>query len=335
MKTMTGELDGQVVIVTGGGNGIGRAMAREIARRGGKVTVADIDPSAASAVASEITADGGDAIAVTADVSDAAAADRMVEAAAGRYGHVDGLVNNAAIYATVAVTRAPYDEITEREWDDMMRVNVKGTWLCSRAAARAMRAQGTGGAIVNVSSGTVFKGTPGLIHYVTSKAAILGFTRSLARELGPHQIRVNAIAPGATASGAAPDTASGDGLDTASGVGPDAASFAGPDTAGPDAGGLAGPDTVSPAGPGTARAGADTVSHADDSGAVTFAGPETASLSLAGPDADPGEGWSPDRALPRREVPGDIVGGVVFLLSGMSAFVTGQTLVIDGGSYLH
>lgn len=252
---VTGELAGRVVIVTGGGNGIGRAMCQEIARRGGSVVVADIDAAAAAAVASEVKASDGDAIAAVADVSDAASADRMVDQAVGHYGRLDGLVNNAAIYATVAVTRAPYDEITEREWDDMMRVNVKGTWLCSRAAARVMRAQG-GGSIVNVSSGTAFKGTPGLIHYVTSKAAILGFTRSLARELGPHQIRVNCIAPGATASHAGPD-------------------------------------------------------GADD------------------------EGWSPDRALSRQEVPGDIVGSAVFLLSDMSAFVTGQTLVVDGGSHLH
>ncbi len=251
-----GELAGRVVVVTGGGNGIGRAMCREIARRGGMVVVADIDEAAASGVASEIAACGGEAIAATVDVGNAASVDRMAAAAARRYGRIDGLVNNAAIYATVAVTRAPHDEITEREWDDMMRVNVKGTWLCSRAAARVMRAQGGGGSIVNVSSGTAFKGTPGLIHYVTSKAAILGFTRSLARELGPYQIRVNCIAPGATASRAAPD------------------------------------------------GGGD-------------------------------EGWSPDRALSRQEVPGDIVGSVVFLLSGMSSFVTGQTLVIDGGSYLH
>jgi 3-oxoacyl-[acyl-carrier protein] reductase len=138
----------------------------------------------------------------------------------------------------------------------MMRVNLKGTWLCSQAAARVMRVHGTGGSIVNVSSGTAFKGTPGLIHYVTSKAGILGFTRSLARELGPYQIRVNCIAPGATASTAA-------------------------------------------------------LGGADD------------------------EGWSPDRALSRQEVPADIVGSAVFLLSSMSAFVTGQTLVVDGGSYLH
>lgn len=251
-----GELAGRVVVVTGGGNGIGRAMCREIARCGGTVMVADIDAAAASAVASEIAACGGEAIAAAVDVGDAASVDRMADAAARHYGRIDGLVNNAAIYATVAVTRAPYDEITEREWDDMMRVNLKGTWLCSRAVAQVMRAQGSGGSIVNVSSGTAFKGTPGLIHYVTSKAGILGFTRSLARELGPYQIRVNCIAPGATASHAAPG-ANGD------------------------------------------------------------------------------EGWSPDRALSRQEVPGDIVGSVVFLLSDMSAFIAGQTLVIDGGSYLH
>lgn len=268
---MAGELAGRVVIVTGGGHGIGRAMCREIARRDGTVVVADIDAAAASAVADDIAAGGAEALAVTADVADAASAGRMVDAAARRYGRVDGLVNNAAIYATVAVTRAPYDEITEREWDDMMRVNLKGTWLCSREAARVMRAQGGGGSIVNVSSGTAFKGTPGLIHYVTSKAGVLGFTRSLARELGQYQIRVNCIAPGNTASSAA------------------------------------------------AEAGGD----AADSG--------------AGPDggAPEGEGWSLGRALLRREVPGDIVGSVVFLLSDMSAFVTGQALVVDGGSHMH
>jgi len=255
-QDVTGELADRVVVVTGGGNGIGRAMCLEIARRGGTVVVADIDETAASAVATEIAARGGEATAVAADVGDAAAVGRMADAAVARYGRIDGLVNNAAIYATVAVKRAPHDEITEREWDDMMRVNLKGTWLCSRAVARVMRASGSEGSIVNVSSGTAFKGTPGLIHYVTSKAGVLGFTRSLARELGPDKIRVNCIAPGATASGGVPGEADG-------------------------------------------------------------------------------EGWSADRALLRQAVPGDIVGAVVFLLSGMSAFVTGQTLVIDGGSYLH
>lgn len=253
------ELAERVVVVTGGGHGIGRAICEEVARRGGTVVIADIDFDAAAEAATELADRRAEALAVAVDVGDATSVDQMVDAAAQRYGRIDGLVNNAAIYATVAVTRAPYDEISERDWDEMMRVNLKGTWLCSRAVARTMRAQGKG-SIVNISSGTAFKGTPGMIHYVTSKAGVLGFTRSLARELGPHHVRVNCIAPGATESGA----------------------------------------------------GAQETRD----------------------DAAGREGFT-DRALARREVPSDIVGSVVFLLSDMSAFVTGQTLVVDGGSYLH
>jgi 3-oxoacyl-[acyl-carrier protein] reductase len=192
-------LDGKVVIVTGGGHGIGKAYCKGIVREGGKVIVADIDGAAADAVAEELTGQGGDALAVQADVAKLASCQEMTKAALHRYGQIDGLINNAAIFATIPISRVGFQEISEEEWNRVMDVNVKGVWLCCRAVAPAMQERKQG-AIVNISSSTVLGGSGSRIHYVASKAAVMGFTRVLARELGPDNIRVNTIAPGSTLS---------------------------------------------------------------------------------------------------------------------------------------
>lgn len=192
-------LEDKVVIVTGGGHGIGRAYCRGIAREGGKVVVADIDGAAADAVAEELSSQGADALAVQTDVARLASCQEMARAALDRYGRIDGLINNAAIFATIPISRVGFQEISEDEWDRVMEVNVKGVWLCCRAVAPAMQERKQG-SIVNISSGTVLSGSAGRIHYVASKAAVMGFTRVLARELGPDNIRVNTIAPGSTLS---------------------------------------------------------------------------------------------------------------------------------------
>ncbi|TCK21840.1 SDR family NAD(P)-dependent oxidoreductase [Pseudonocardia endophytica] len=195
MNPGPGLLDGRVAVVTGAANGLGRAYARRLAERGASVVVADLDEEGAQHVAAGIGREGGTAMAVPVDVGDGALVEAMATAAAARFGRIDILVNNAAIFLTVGMSRVPFDEISIAEWDRMMAVNVRGTWLACRAVVPHMRRQGYG-KILNVSSDTALKGSPNRIHYVASKSAVLGFTRTLAAELGPSGIRVNAIAPG-------------------------------------------------------------------------------------------------------------------------------------------
>jgi 3-oxoacyl-[acyl-carrier protein] reductase len=192
-------LDGKVAIVTGGGHGIGRAYSLGIAREGGKVVVSDIDAAAADTVAEEIGGEGGQAVAVQADVASLTSCQDMVKTALQRFGQIDGLINNAAIFATIPISRVGFQDISEDEWERVMDVNVKGVWLCCRAVVPAMQERKQG-SIVNISSSTVLSGSASRIHYVSSKAAIIGFSRVLARELGPDNIRVNTIAPGSTLS---------------------------------------------------------------------------------------------------------------------------------------
>jgi len=253
-----GRLEGRVAIVTGGGHGIGRAYALRLASEGARLVIAELDEAAAHAVAAELQAAGHEALGLCTDVADKASCERMAQAALQRFGRIDVLVNNAAIFATVPMSRSPFDQIAVEEWDRMMSVNLRGTWLASCAVIPQMRAQG-GGKIINISSGTAIKGSPSRIHYVTSKAGILGFTKTLANEVGKDNICVNCVAPGSTLSEENPDE-----------------------------------------------------------GIVKMRQAATAT-----------------RALKRVQTPEDLTGAVVFFASADSDFITGQTLVVDGGSCMH
>lgn len=251
-------LEGRVAIVTGGGHGIGKAYALRLAEEGAKVVIAELDEAAAHAVAAELNEQGQQALGIRTDVSDPASLDQMVAATLQKFGRIDVLINNAAIFATVPMSRSPFDQITVAEWDLMMSVNLKGAWLASCAVIPQMRKQQYG-KIINVSSGTALKGSPSRIHYVTSKAGILGFTKTLANEVGSDNICVNCVAPGSTLSEEQPDE-------------------------------------------GVLQMRNDAI-HT--------------------------------RALKRVQTPEDLTGAVVFFASADSDFITGQTLVVDGGSCLH
>jgi NAD(P)-dependent dehydrogenase (short-subunit alcohol dehydrogenase family) len=245
-------LQDKIAVITGGAAGIGFAYATRFLAEGACVVVADIaDPGPAV----EKLAAPARALGIRTDVADATSVRAMVDAAIARFGRVDVLVNNAAVFATLTPQR--FDEIPEAEWDRVMAVNVKGVWNCARAVAPAMRAQG-GGRIVNVASAIVAKGTALLMHYVTSKGAVVAMTRALARELGPDRITVNAVAPGLILS-----------------------------------------DTVQ-------------------------ANPAITSFQEAA--------IMQARSLRREAFPADVEGTVVFLASDDSAFMSGQTLIVDGGS---
>jgi len=183
-------LDGKVAIVTGGGVGLGRAYCKALAAEGAKVVVADIQDDAASAVADEV-----DGVAVRVDVTSPEETQRMAAQAVAAYGAIDILVNNAGLYS--ALRKKPFLDIPLEEWDRVIAVNVTGVFLCCRAVHPQMKKQKRG-KIVNISSGTVLGGTPMFVHYVSSKAAVVGLTRALAREVGADNINVNAIMPGLT-----------------------------------------------------------------------------------------------------------------------------------------
>ncbi|AFP30278.1 SDR family NAD(P)-dependent oxidoreductase [Marinobacter sp. BSs20148] len=255
---MSSTLKGRVAIVTGAGHGIGKAYARRLAEEGASVVIAEIDAEAAELVAKELNAEGFRALAVHTDVTIPQSTMEMARLAVETFGRIDILVNNAAIFISVPMSRAPFDEIDPGEWDRMMAVNVKGAWLSSCAVAPYMRKQAYG-KIINISSGTALKGSDNRIHYVASKAAILGFTKTLANELGKAGVCVNCIAPGSTLSEENPDEA--------------------------------------------------------------IIKRRTAASSA--------------RAIPRLQTPEDMLGAVVFFASADSDFITGQTLVVDGGSCMH
>ncbi len=191
------DLQGRVAIITGGGKGIGKVYAQEFARAGAKVVAADIDGEAAEAVAQGIVRANGEAIGLKTDVSDEASANAMAKAALDRFGAIDILVNNASLMSVLP--RRSWLEIPIEEWDRVMAVNLRGLFLCARAVVPAMRGKKRG-KIVNISSSRVWDGTPNRLHYTTSKAGVIGFTRALARELGEFNITVNAVTPGMTLS---------------------------------------------------------------------------------------------------------------------------------------
>jgi NAD(P)-dependent dehydrogenase (short-subunit alcohol dehydrogenase family) len=247
-------LKDKVVIVTGGSKGIGRAYCLGVAAEGARVVVADVaDPKSA---VEEVEARGAQALGVACDVAREEDTLRLATETLARFGRIDVLVNNAALHGTLK--RRPFMEIPIDEWDRVMAVNLRGLFLCSRAVFPAMKAQGAG-VIVNIASGTFFKGVPHYIHYTTSKGGVVGFTRSLARELGDFGIRVNALAPGFTLSG-------------------------------------------------------ENEKNMPDEG-------KAANVRM--------------RMLKRAEVPEDLVGTLIFLASDDSRFITGQTIVVDGGGSVH
>ena len=247
-------LQDRVAVVTGGAHGIGAAYCEGLAREGAHVVVADLDGSAARGVADRLSQDGPEALAVEADVADEGAVRRMVATVDERFGRADVLINNAAMFSRVPMSRVGIDDLTVDEWDRIMTINLRSVFLCCREVLPVMRRRGSG-SIINISSGTVFNGPPTRIHYVTTKAGVVGFTRVLAREVGPAGIRVNAIAPGST------------------------------------------------------------LSEEDPSEEVVRMR----------------EGPVHERALARIERPADLVGTALFLASDDSGFMTGQTLIVDGG----
>ena len=186
----------RVVMITGAGQGIGRVYAREFARAGARVAVAELDPVKAEAVAAEINREGGQALSVQTDVGSPESVRSAVAKIAATWGAVEILINNAALFT--ALSRHAFDEIPFEEWERVMRVNVTGSWLCASAVAGSMR-NARWGRIINISSSTVPLGLPSMfMHYVTSKTAVIGLTRTMATELGPHGITVNCLLPGLT-----------------------------------------------------------------------------------------------------------------------------------------
>ena len=187
-----GQLQNKVAIVTGAARGLGRAYAEALAREGASVLVADLNDGAETVAA--IVANGGKAVATNVDVANADSCMAMAAVALDAFGRIDILVNNAALYAGLKGAR--FEHLDEQQWDAAMSVNVKGTWLASRAVVQPMREAG-GGSIINVSSLAAVFGLPYGLDYVASKAAVIGMTRGMARELGSDNIRVNAVAPSA------------------------------------------------------------------------------------------------------------------------------------------
>lgn len=190
----------KVVIVTGGGHGIGKAYCLGFGKAGARVVPADIDGAAAEQVAAQVAKEtAAQSLGLRIDVADEESTKRMAAATLERFGRIDVLVNNAAIFATIPMNRGGIETIDPKEWDRLMAVNLKGLFFCTRAVLPTMRKQKSG-KIINIASGTVFSGSPGRIHYVTSKAGVIGFTRTLAREIGGDNIQVNCLAPGSTLS---------------------------------------------------------------------------------------------------------------------------------------
>ena len=186
--------EGKIALVTGGQQGIGRAAALAFAREGAEVALNYLDDlAAAERTADEIRALGRKCVLLAADVSRAAEVARLLDGAERGLGPVDVLVNNAGIFP-----RSAFLQLSEEEWDRVHGVNLKGAFLCTQAVARRLVARNAPGAVINLASSAAYRSSPRGVHYVASKAGIVGLTRATALELAPHRIRVNAIAPGLT-----------------------------------------------------------------------------------------------------------------------------------------
>jgi 3-oxoacyl-[acyl-carrier protein] reductase len=239
-----------VALVTGGAQGIGRALSQRFAADGANVVIADLQGDRAAATADEVGAER--ALGVACDVADAASVQAAVDAAVERFGHVDVLVNNAALFSTLDMQ--PFEEIDLDQWRRVLDVNLTGPFICCRAVAPIMRKLGRG-RIVNISSSTVLMGRPFYAHYVSSKAGVVGLTRALANELGSDGITVNAVMPGYTQT-------------------------------------------------------------------------EVPRKTVTPQQAEKLVGM---QAIQRQLTPDDLVGAIAFLASDDAAFMTGQTLLVDGG----
>src|ERR671934_692968 len=200
------DLTGRTVIITGGGKGIGKVYMQEFAKAGARVVGADIDGAAAKSVAEALAAEGLEAIGLATDVASEDSTNAMAQATLDRFGAVDVLINNASLMSVLP--RRSWLEIPVEEWDRVMAVNLRGMFLSCRAVFPAMRQRGRG-KIVNVSSSRVWEGTPNRLHYTTSKAGVIGFTRALAREVAAFGITVNAVTPGMTQSDTQVQSSSG------------------------------------------------------------------------------------------------------------------------------
>lgn len=252
---MSLNLEGKTAVVTGASSGLGRAAALALGRNGVSVVAAGLEEAGLNETVEMIRGEGGDAAAVATDISKAEQVEAMAAGARAAFGDTDILVNNAGVYPN-----RPWHEISEQEWDLVFSVNVKGYFLCAKAIRPQMLQRG-GGSIINISSITFFVGADEFLHYVSSKGAVVGLTRGLARECGPESIRVNSIAPGAF---------------------PTRAYF--------------------------------------------LPGRDIPKLDQSVMDS---------QALKRKGEPADIGNAVLFFASDLSSFVTGQTLLVDGGWYLH
>ncbi|HVB90384.1 MAG TPA: SDR family oxidoreductase [Beijerinckiaceae bacterium] len=250
------DLRGHVVIITGGAVGIGQVYSDSLCAAGARVIIADIAVEAGQKLAARLNDEGGEALFVETDISNEIAVGRLADRSIDRFGRIDGLINNASLMSSLP--RRSWLEIPVEEWDRVMSVDLRGLFLCCRAAAPHMKRQGRG-KIVNIASTRVFEGTPNRLHYTTAKSGVVGFTRALARELGADNIAVNVVAPGLTLS--------------------------------------------------------DTQIATSKSGYLS-------------------SGYDEQRAFARAQHPKDLVGAVMFLLSAASDFMTGQTLVVDGGRFM-
>jgi 3-oxoacyl-[acyl-carrier protein] reductase len=196
---MSGRLENKVTIITGAGHGIGRAYARRFGDEGAQVVIAELDAPAGEAVAGELLAKGQSGWACASDVTDEESLDGLVTDTLNRYGRIDVLLNNAAIYVTQKLWKGPLEELPPAEWDRVIEVNLKGVYLCCRAVIPTMKAQRSG-KIINIASGTFFHGTGDMPHYTASKGGVVALTRVLAKQLGSWNINVNCMTPGSTMS---------------------------------------------------------------------------------------------------------------------------------------
>ncbi len=251
-------LKDKVAIITGGAEGIGKAFAQGFAREGAKLVIADINIKAANTLVEEFKNQGFEALAIETDVSKIIQVESMVKKTLEHFGKIDILVNNAAVYVRNEAFEAPVWEIEPSHWEKVIAVNITGVFLCCRSVLPFMIKQRSG-KIINIASSLAFKAKSDFAHYVTSKGAVVSFTRAVAKDAGEYNINVNAIAPGSTLS--------------------------------------------------------------EDEATDFILKKRTGEIS--------------SRALKRIETPNDLVGTAIFLASSDSDFITGQTIVVDGGSYMH